>query len=54
MTTNQPTKEINLASAKELGTAVRKVFETSKQQSDEQIVALQRSNKAKRDAKKPR
>jgi len=52
MPTIHPTKDIPLVPAKDLEATVKKVFQTSKRESDEQLTAFQRSNKAKREAKK--
>jgi hypothetical protein len=54
MQTNQPAKEIPLVSAKDFGANLKKILQTSKRESDEQLAAFQASNKAKRDAKKQR
>ncbi len=54
MPTTQPAKEIALVPAKDFGSNLKKILQTTKQQSDEQLAAFQASNKAKRDAKKQR
>jgi len=52
MPTTLPAKEIPLVSAKDLEATIKKVLQTSKRESDDQLAAFQASNKAKREAKK--
>jgi len=54
MQTYQKSKDILLIPAKDLEATVKKVFQTSKRESDDQLAAFQRSNKAKREAKNQR